>query len=148
MGGGEGYEPTIMSIDLRGEASNPALQRLLGHSTSRTTERYAGLSAIALFPDVERVDIGGRADPFKADITGSKPVGVSNSYLDRSHATALKCEAPQRVEPVGALLSCRSVTCHAAAVAVSRVMRPLYLTVPRSMSLRSILVPPVSNLRK
>lgn len=35
-----------------------ALQRLLGHSTSRMTERYAGLSDVALFADVERVDAG------------------------------------------------------------------------------------------
>ena len=33
-----------------------ALQRMLGHSTSRMTERYAGLSDEALFADLERVE--------------------------------------------------------------------------------------------
>ena len=33
-----------------------ALQRMLGHSTSRMTERYAGLSDEALFADLDRVE--------------------------------------------------------------------------------------------
>lgn len=35
-----------------------ALQRMLGHSTSRMTERYAGLSDAALFADLDRVETG------------------------------------------------------------------------------------------
>lgn len=35
-----------------------ALQRILGHSTSRMTERYAGLSDAALFADLDRVENG------------------------------------------------------------------------------------------
>jgi integrase len=33
-----------------------ALQRMLGHSTSRMTERYASLSDAALFADLERIE--------------------------------------------------------------------------------------------
>lgn len=35
-----------------------ALQRILGHSTSRMTERYAGLSDSALFADLDRIESG------------------------------------------------------------------------------------------
>jgi len=33
-----------------------ALQRMLGHTTSRMTERYASLSDAALFADLERIE--------------------------------------------------------------------------------------------
>lgn len=39
-----------------------ALQRMLGHSTSRMTERYAGLSDAALFADLDRVEKRRAAD--------------------------------------------------------------------------------------
>ncbi|MDZ4803385.1 MAG: tyrosine-type recombinase/integrase [Candidatus Eisenbacteria bacterium] len=40
-----------------------ALQRMLGHSTSRMTERYAGLSDAALFADLDRVETGPVSGP-------------------------------------------------------------------------------------
>lgn len=94
-----------------------ALQRLLGHSTSRMTERYAGLSDTALFADVERVDKGGTArgvrvvrarrrgtgDPRRevAVVNGTQKIAIVNAARgSAAEIGSVRCETSPNRGPI------------------------------------------------
>ena len=74
---------TFATRYLESGGSLAALQRILGHSTSRMTERYASLSDKAVFADLDRVESNRRSA--RATTTNADLVIDAGPQINRNH---------------------------------------------------------------